>query len=225
MFVFVLGATAIHISGWVIPFLYVWSEVVICITAIQMWLLASETFDPRQAKRLFGLIGGGGSLAAAVIGTGIKPFVRTFGANTLLPLIIATVVIYWILGRLAARNATGPAVARPSRRMPPPSKKWDPYLLAIAAVIGISAMVGQLVDYQFKIFAAQEITRERELAGFFGNFYAATGIATLIVQFLLTSVILSRLGLIAGLLVLPISAKYWEPRHSAKSKALERCAG
>jgi ATP/ADP translocase len=205
MFAVVLGATALHISGWVIPFLYVWSEVVICITAIQMWLLASETFDPRQAKRLFGLIGGGGSLAAAVIGTGIKPFVHKFGANTLLPLIIATVVIYWILGRLAARNATAPAVARPARRTAPQSKKWDPYLLAIAAVIGISAMVGQLVDYQFKIFAAQEITKERELAGFFGNFYAATGIATLIVQFLLTSVILSRLGLIAGLLVLPIS--------------------
>jgi len=205
IFAAVLAGVATHIAGAVIPFLYIWTEVVICVTAIQMWLLASDTFDPRQAKRLFGVIGGGGSLAAAVIGSGIKPFVRKFGANTLLPLLIAVVVIYWILGRLAIRNTSGLAGVKPARRPASRSKRWDPYLLAIAAVIGISAMVGQLVDYQFKIFAAQEIANERELAGFFGNFYAATGIATLIVQFFLTSVILSRLGLIAGMLVLPIS--------------------
>jgi ATP/ADP translocase len=205
LFVLVLSATATHVAGAVIPFLYVWTEVVICVTSIQLWLLASDTFDPRQAKRLFGIIGGGGSLAAAVIGSGIKPFVHAYGANTLLLLIIGAVLIYWLLGRFAIRNAAGHAPAKSTVRSAPQSKRLDPYLLAIAAVIGISAMVAQLVDYQFKIFAAQEITSEKELAGFFGNFYAAAGIATLIIQFLLTSVILSRLGLIAGLLILPIS--------------------
>jgi ATP/ADP translocase/HEAT repeat protein len=205
LFAVVLALIATHIAGLVIPFLYVWTEVVICITAIQVWLIASDTFDPRQAKRLFGIIGGGGSLAAAVIGTGIKPFVHKFGANTLLLLIIAAVVIYWILGRVAIRNTSAHPVMRTDRKPASRSKKLDPYLLAIAALIGLSAMVGQLVDYQFKIFAAQEITNERDLAGFFGNFYAATGIATLVVQFFLTSVILSRLGLIAGMLALPMS--------------------
>jgi ATP/ADP translocase len=205
LFAAVLAAIATSLAGAAIPFLYVWTEVVICVTSIHMWLFASDTFDPRQAKRLFGIIGGGGSLAAAVIGTGIKPFVHKFGANTLLPLIIAMLAIYWILGRLAIRNTAAHASLKPPRRQDSRNKRWDPYLLAIAAVIGLSAMVGQLVDYQFKIFAAQEITREKELAGFFGNFYAATGIATLVVQFFLTSVILSRLGLIVGLLVLPFS--------------------
>ena len=55
-----------HIAGWVIPAFYGWIEIVVSVTTMQLWMLASDTFDPRQAKRIFGIIGGGGSLAAAI---------------------------------------------------------------------------------------------------------------------------------------------------------------
>ncbi|MBI4891641.1 MAG: cyclic nucleotide-binding domain-containing protein, partial [Acidobacteria bacterium] len=45
---------------------------------------------------------------------------------------------------------------------------------------------------------------EADLAAFFGHFYAFTGAATLLVQFLLTPFLLARFGLLAGLLALPL---------------------
>ena len=109
---------------------------------------------------------------------------------------------------MALRN-TKPAAAAPKPRTgAKPAKRLDAYLAAIAAVIGLSAIVSQLVDYQFKIIASQSFTDERDLAGFFGHFYAATGVASLLVQFFLTSTILSRFGLLAGLLALPVSLNF-----------------
>ena len=113
--------------------------------------------------------------------------------------------LYWLLGRIALGNVAPQYRAPAPRPGAKPTKKLDPYLAAIAVVIGLSAMVSAIVDYQFKIIAAQVMPDERNLAGFFGNFYAATGIASLLVQFFLTSAILSRFGLLAGLLALPLS--------------------
>ena len=60
----------------------------------QFWLLASEIFNPRQAKRLFSLIGVGGSIAGISSGYLIRPFVQAYGAgNLLLPTIIMIALI------------------------------------------------------------------------------------------------------------------------------------
>jgi CRP-like cAMP-binding protein/ATP/ADP translocase len=194
----------LNVSGWVIPVLYVWVEIIISIASMQLWLLASDTFNPRQAKKLFGIIGGGGSLAALVIGSSLKPFVQKYGATPILTVLFVLLVIYWALGQLALRSAHQPAPQR-AAKAPTQAPRLDSYLLSIAAVIGLSAIVSQITDYQFKMIASDSFSDERDLAGFFGHFYAITGAASLLVQFFLTSAILSRFGLVAGLATLPAS--------------------
>ena len=58
----------LNLRGWVIPFLYVWIEVVITMMFSQYWILAGILFNSRQAKRLFGVIGSGSPIAGIVIG-------------------------------------------------------------------------------------------------------------------------------------------------------------
>ena len=45
---------------WLIPFLYVFMEIIIALSILQFWMLAGEVFDSRQAKRLYGFLGAGG---------------------------------------------------------------------------------------------------------------------------------------------------------------------
>lgn len=68
LFVAVMLALNIQITGSAVPILYVWVEVVISLATLQFWTQDADSFDPRQAKRLFGLICGGGSLAAIITG-------------------------------------------------------------------------------------------------------------------------------------------------------------
>ena len=50
----------------------------------QFWTLANDVYDPRQAKRLFGFIGGGASLGGA-IGAGLtRSWSQELGTNTML---------------------------------------------------------------------------------------------------------------------------------------------
>ena len=73
-----------NLKGWVIYFLYVWIEVIILIIITQFWILAADVFNPRQAKRLFSLLGAGGALGSIIIGSSINYFVSLFGSENLL---------------------------------------------------------------------------------------------------------------------------------------------
>ena len=72
------------ITGFVIPVVYIWVEIVVGIMLIRFWTFAGDSFEPQQAKRLFSIIAGGGSFAVMIIGMNLKPFVSAFGTDELL---------------------------------------------------------------------------------------------------------------------------------------------
>ena len=88
-----------NLNGFVIPLFYAWTDVIISITIFQFWLLASEIFNARQAKRLFSVIGIGGSIAGISAGYIMRPFVLRFGAENLL---IPTIIFIALIGIFAA---------------------------------------------------------------------------------------------------------------------------
>jgi ATP/ADP translocase len=194
----------LRIEGWVIPCLYVWMEIIAVLMGLQFWMLASDVFEPRQAKRLFGVIGAGGSLGAIVAGAGLEPFSRSFGSARILSLTAGFIAVAWVMSRIGGREVRAEAPRR-GRAEPIPPSRWrlDPYLASIAVVIGMSAVVTTLIDYQFKMIASDSVPGEHGLVGFFGEFYALSGVAALVVQLFVTSRVLSRLGVLAGLLILP----------------------
>ncbi len=206
LFISTFVVSQFFIQGWVIPVLYVWVDVVGVIMLIQFWEFTSESFESRQAKRVFGIIGGGGSFAAMLIGLGLKPFVNIVGTDWLLVLAAGFIGISLIFGLFALRHMdTDEMSVKPNPSSKKPKKqKMDSFLMEIAIVIALSAVVTTIVDYQFKIIAAETFPAKKDLVGFFGNFYAVTGFASLVMQFFISGPVLSRFGILAGLMILPL---------------------
>ena len=196
---------SIRLEGWTIPLLYLWMEVVTVISALQFWLLASDVLDARQAKRLFPLIGGGGSIAAMLVGSQLKPLTKAYGSETLLWLVCSLLLITSVVSAVTARLPRAPVSSPPKRPPTKGRKPFSPYLLAIAILVASAAVVATVIDYQFKIISSSALPKEGDLIGFFGQFYAVTGLSTLILQFIFARALFSRYGVVTALLVLPIS--------------------
>ena len=195
-----------NLSGLFIPVLYIWMEVVTILSIFQFWILAGEIFNARQAKRIFTLLGAGGSFAGMGAGFGIKPFVSTFGSENLLFLTIFFIGISVVMAQMLRpfRMSRKPKKVN-SKPVAKSKTEFEPYLKSIALLIGLAAFVSKIVDYQFKMMAADAFPNQNDLVSFFGTYYMSTGAATLIMQFFVTGFILTRFGILAGLLILPIS--------------------
>ena len=193
------------ISGFIIPVVYIWVEIVVAISLMQFWGFASSSFEPQQAKRLFGIIGGGGSFAVMLIGMNLKPFVNVFGTDELLFVAAGFLVIASIFGiqsiqyfnKIPAKKGAAKKVSEKKKR------KKDPFIIGIGTIVALSAIVTMLVDYQFKMIASSAFPNEADLVAFFGSFYSIAGAASIIMQFFITGPLLSRFGILIGLLILP----------------------
>jgi ATP/ADP translocase len=191
--------------GNIIPIAYIWIEVAVGITIIQFWTTAGESFEPQQAKRLFGIIGGGGSFAVMLIGMNLKPFVSAFGTDELLFLAAAFLGLTFVFGRMAVQYLIKDQSKGPKKPVNKSQKKkgMDPFIIRIATIVALSAVVTTLVDYQFKMIASSKFPEEADLVAFFGTFYSIAGAASIIMQFFITGPLLSRFGILLGLLILP----------------------
>src|SRR5678816_4628267 len=70
--------------AWVTVALYFFGQVLGMLLLSQFWTLANDVYDARQAKRLFGLIGGGACLGGAVGAAITATRVEAIGSNNLL---------------------------------------------------------------------------------------------------------------------------------------------
>ena len=91
-------------ADWVSVGFFVWGNLLGVLVISQFWTLANGIYDPRQAKRLFGFIGGGVMLGG-MTGSGLTSFIiESVGANTLLlwsalTLIACLLLVSGILGK------------------------------------------------------------------------------------------------------------------------------
>ena len=181
----------------------------------QIWTLANYVLTTREAKRVFGMVGGGAIAGWIFAGYFSKAIAKTFGTESLLLgmalfLLICTglIVFIWRSGQVAVGGVhgmtegsaeSGPRNIFASMRLVFSSS----YLSAIAAVICISSLVTTLTGWQFLALMQQFLVKKDAIAAFYGDFNFYAGILSLLFQLLFTTRFLRRFGIGTALFVLP----------------------
>ena len=203
-------------APWLYPIFYVWVGMFGVLAPTQVWTLANYLLTTREAKRIFGMVGGGAILGWIFGGYISKLVARAFGTDSLLLAMVALLVICSALTAIASkggkmrvdpehdplRGISG--AAHKDLRDSMHSVFSSPYLRAIAAVICISSLATTMTGWQFKALAKQFSSGTDALAVFFGDFYFYAGILAILFQLLLTTRLLRRFGIGRMLFALPV---------------------
>ena len=122
------------------------------------WLIASERFDPRTAKKLFGRIAGAGTLGGLAGGVVAARVAAVGDVGAMLPLLaVLNVVCAWQTRSLARLSDKTPG----PHGTPPPAPvearsglrvlAEAPYLRSLAALVLLGTIAAIFVDYVFKV--------------------------------------------------------------------------
>ncbi len=198
-------------APWVYAALYVYVEVMGALTLVQFWTLCNELYNAREAKRLYGLIGAGGTLSNVIIGLLTAKVALLYGASALLPLCAALLLGCGVTSYLAGAAGRERLFARAASGRTPAARSGglsrvvhNAHLRSVALLAAITFFTTTLVDFDFKVISARSFAKD-ELAAYFGRFYAVVGALAVVMQLFGTSRILSRAGVIGALSVLPTS--------------------
>ena len=197
-------------ATWVTVGLYFFGQIFGILLISQFWTLANDVYDPRQAKRLFGLIGGGACLGGA-LGNSITAFtIEELGSNTLLLVSAATLgICVAIVQRIVRKTSVehhgefeedAGVGSREALRLLAESRQ----LRVLAAMVALAVMGAAIVDQQLSMAAEAMRVDEESIASLLASVGAFLSIAGFAVQVGLTSRIHRSWGITAALLLLPI---------------------
>jgi ATP/ADP translocase len=172
------------------------------------WSVLNEHFDPRVAKRVFGRIGGMGTLgglAGGLMAERVAAWMSTSELVLALAILhLACAYVLWSGFRRAS-----PAEAHP----PPPENstireagRRYPFLLTLAGLVLATSTSAALLDFVFKAQAADIVGKAEALVRFFGVFYTATSLLTFLVQTFVVRFALHYVGLAGSASALPATA-------------------
>ena len=200
-------------AEWVSVLFYLWGLILGALLISQFWTLANGIYDPRQAKRLFGFIGGGVMLGGAT-GAGITAaIIEEVGANALLlvsafTLLACLIIVAIVLGREKQAAEAGADVDEErgvsiKRAFALMSESRQVQLIAL--VIGFGSLGAALIDQQLNM--AAEIFRgagqEDSIGAFLAQVRFYLSAAAFVIQVWITPRIHRYLGIGFALLILP----------------------
>jgi AAA family ATP:ADP antiporter len=198
---------------------YLFGDLFSTLMVATFFAFLNDSTTPDSAKRLYGLVGLGGVLGG-VFGSS---FVRLWIDRVSEPQWL------WICFGIAVVIAgVAAAAGRIVDRDPPPAAPDRPsadaragggnpalegaklvfgsrYLLSVVGIVGLYEIVSTIMDFQFTATVEHYLAGD-ELRKHFSTVFSITNWASMLVQFFLTSFVMTRFGLTAALLVLPVAA-------------------
>jgi AAA family ATP:ADP antiporter len=177
----------------------------------QFWTLANDIYDPRQAKRVFGFIGGGATLGGMTGSAITWRLVETVGTENLILFSAGILALCFFLVLAIQRRAKpgadeafktsetvggGEALAmlRQSR-----------HLQLIALIIGFGALGAATLETQLYMASAAEVVGKDAVTSFLAGITFYISVIGFVIQVYFTSRIYSLLGIGFALAILPVS--------------------
>jgi HEAT repeat protein len=194
---------------WFYPVLWLWMYLLWSLQALFTWGLAGMVCDSRQAKRLFPLLGGGGILGSALGGLLTKALVGFLGAENLLLVWSAALVVSF--GLVLLLTTPRDQQAGRSRWQSPPGLmdeirkdfrfvSQSSLMRWVAAGSLLFSVLLFSLAFPFSKAVANWFTNEDLMAGFLGLFQGLTTALALIVALFLANRLYAALGFMASLL-------------------------
>jgi AAA family ATP:ADP antiporter len=218
-----LGCVGLLLALWVpLSARHEWASVVFYVLGLilgillisQFWTLANDVYDPRQAKRVFGFIGGGASLGGATGAALTSMFVTRVGTANMvlvsaLVMLLCVGLVVLIVRREQSAGVSGAAVEEEgvgggeAIRMLRDSK----HLQIIAIVIGCAAMGAAIIEQQLNMAAEANLGQGQtdSITAFLAQVTVYLSLIGFAIQVGLTSRIHRLLGLGFALMILPVS--------------------
>lgn len=215
---FVLLWWLTRVSGkWAYPVIYTWVYMTGALGPTMGWTLANYALTTREARRVFGFIGAGAILGAPCAGfltadlthrAHVRPETLLVVMALALGLCALSVRLLFLqthhrMSEVSEKPSAAPDVPKNLRQV------WayiraSRYLLLITALILVGCCTTSIIGYQFKLIAYKSFSGDKvALAGFFGRFNGYIGLASFVVQMLLTGRLLRWFGIRVTLFVMP----------------------
>ena len=197
---------------------YVWVSIFTALMPSLFWLLANYVFYANEGRRLFPVVMAGGLLGSIVGGATTSVLVGFIGTPGLLLtaagllLGIAALIRTNVAHERERMSERRSEITRQekSRAIGSDENPWtliarSRYLSMLAILIVLTTTTSTLVDYQFNTVVEQSFDSIDALTGFFGTFFAAISVVAFVLQLVVVGRLLSRFGVAAGLVILPVA--------------------
>ena len=180
---------------------YVWVAVFSLFSVAVFWSFMADLFTADQGKRLFGLIGAGGT-AGALLGPILTIWLSVpFGpTNLLIPAMILIEAAVFCVWRLEGVATPGQSERAHDERLGGsafaaiPELIRSPYLLGVAAWISLQSFCATILYFEQIHIVAAEVQGPGAQARLFASIDLAVNLLTLVIQLLATGQLLKRLG-------------------------------
>ena len=167
------------------------------------WLITSEAFSPRTAKKGFGRIAGAGTLGGLAGALVSERIAATSGVPTML-LVLAAIQLLaaWLVWQFARTSPAASAPAEPDAVSPTAPRRSGlrviaeaPHLRSVVALVLLGTTSAAMLDYLFKARAVETFGPGDGLLRFFALYYAGTSLISFLLQTLASRSVLERFGL------------------------------
>lgn len=187
---------------------YIFISIFGIFTASQFWILANQLFNAREARKYFGVIGFG-AIAGGILGGYLASLISSVLSSEWIP-VIAAGTLATTLPTIKALQTHLPSIPHgavasqaPSIREPLRLITSSRHLSYMALVIAMSVFVSKIIDYQFGHFASIAYPIEEDLTQFYGVCMSSFNIIALLIQVVLTTRVVGKLGIAYSLLIMP----------------------